>query len=145
MRATTLTVLGALVVPDGLVSLGASGQEVTSSSGRQSLGVNALGSAVDGVIVPDFAELSASVIEGALAGSSLVVTRSGAAKEWEVSKLLGQDTLDIREGVGGRVGGANAGISQPAPGGHLTEVVDDRLEELEKIGILGSLRTLFWG
>lgn len=94
------------------------------------------------MVVPDLTKLSASVIKGALTSSSLVETRARTTKERKLAKLLCQNTLDIREGVGGGVGWANASIGEPVPGGYLTEVVDDSLEELEEVSVLGSLRTL---
>lgn len=91
------------------------------------------------MIVPNLAELGAAVVERALAGGGLVVARALAAEERQVAKLLGQDALDVGKGVARGVGRTDAGVAEPAPRGKLAEVVDDGLEELKEVGVLGRL------
>lgn len=91
------------------------------------------------IVIPDFVELSAAVVERPLAGLGLVVLGATAADEGDGAVSKGQGILDVGEGVGGGVGRADVGGGEPAPGGEDLVVGDDGLEELEEVVVLVGL------
>lgn len=94
------------------------------------------------VVVPDLLELGAAVVGGALAGGRLVVLGAAAAEVGDLAVARLEGVLDVGEGVAGRVGGLDAGVGEPAPGGQVLVVADDGLEELKQVVVLASFRTL---
>lgn len=67
-------------------------------------------------VVPDLRDPSTTGVGGVGASNSLVVARTAAADVWDSTVVLGQGTLDIANGVRGRIAGANAGLREPSPG-----------------------------
>src|SRR6478609_711058 len=103
-----LAALGALVVPNGVLSLGTAGERAANDIGRDLLGVEVLRTAENVVVVPDLAELGTAVVERALAGLGLVVARTGAANVGLLTaEAGGQGVVDVGESVLGLVGGDN--------------------------------------
>ena len=95
-----------------------------------------LRTAIDIIVVPDLAELGLAGVLGTLASLGLVVRKAGAANVRDGAVLLLQSTLDVSKGVGGAVGGLDAGVREPGEGGQVVPVLDDGLEELEEVVVL---------
>lgn len=138
-----LTALGALVVPNGVLSLGTAGERAANDIGRDLLGVEVLRTAENVVVIPDLAELGTAVVERALAGLGLVVARTGAANVGLLTaEAGGQGVVDVGESVLGLVGGDNGGVREPLVGGQGAVVGDDGLEVVEQIILLLVVGTL---
>lgn len=56
--------------------------------------------------------------------------------------LLLQDILELREGVGSRVGWVNFSIRKPLPGRQFLEVADGGFKVFKQVSVLGRFGTL---
>lgn len=71
---------------------------------------------VDMEVVPHLGNLCAAVVQRSLALSSLVVARTRAAHVRSGAVLCAESLFEVREGVGGAVGGDDVGVGEPLVG-----------------------------
>lgn len=135
-----LATLSPLVVPDGILGLGARGAVALEDGQLDS--VVALRGAVDVVVVPDLVEDGASGVVGAATGLGLVVPGTAAADKGELAEAGGQRVLDVGEGVGGLVGGGDGRLLEPRVRGDIAVEGDGGLEILVEISVAAGLAAL---
>lgn len=88
---------------------------------------------MDVEVVPGLGELGVPVVERALAGLGGVVAGSVAAQVGDGAVALLEGGLEVREGVGGRVGRGDGLGGEPLPGRGLFVVVDGGLKEVDDL------------
>ena len=98
--------------------------------------------AVSVEVVPDLAQLRATIVKRAVAGSGLVVARARAAKVRRDIILLPKSLLHLGERIGRLVGGRNAVVREPVVGRQTLEVLDGSLEEVDEVVVLDILGTV---
>lgn len=93
-------------------------------------------------VIPHLAHLRAAVIQRPFTGGSLVVPRSRASDERRGAVLGAESGLDVRDGVGGGVGGRDAVVREPFEGVKTAVVEDDGVEEVDDFLVLHVLRAV---
>lgn len=94
---------------------------------------------VDVEVVPHLRNLCATVVQRSLAMEGLVVARTRAADVRSGAVLCAKSLFEVREGVGGAVGGDDVGVGEPLVGVQTAVVHDDRLEEVDHFFVLDVL------
>jgi hypothetical protein len=90
-----LTTRSTLIVPDSARSLGTARQRTAGNISRHSLGLVALGSAINVVVVPHLVQLRAAIVVRPLAGLCLVVLGTAAAEVGNDAVLASQRGLNV--------------------------------------------------
>jgi len=93
-------------------------------------------------IIPHLAHLRAAIVQRPLAGGRLVVPRPRAADERRGAVLFTQSFFDVRDGVGGGVGGGDSVGGEPFKGVQAAVVEDDGVEEVDDFFVLDVLGTV---
>jgi hypothetical protein len=91
---------------------------------------------IDMEIIPHLAHLRAAIVQRPLAGGRLVVPGPRAADERRGAVLGAQSFFDVRDGVGGGVGGRDAVGGEPLEGVQAAVVEDDGVEEVDDFFVL---------
>jgi len=127
--------IGALVVVNGTSGL----RTRAASSPLKRHTVSFLGSSIHVEVVPHLGNLRAAVIQRPFARRSLVVPRSGAANV-RCSAVFGAESfLEVRESVGGAVGGNDVAAGKPLVGVETAVIENHGLEKVDHFFVFSVL------